>query len=356
MEFVDYLVVGQGLAGSLLALLLQERGRSVIVVDNDHRHAASRAAGGIINPITGKRLNRPALIDELLKRVFAVYPKIEAQLAVPLFQPQTVLRLLQNDEEAERWKHQSNLPEYREYLSNIPPRPFPLFRNKFGVFEVIQAAQLDIRRLILRAREFLLAQQSLVNEAFGYEDLKIFSDRIRWKRFTARYVIFCEGYRMAHNPYFNELELNPAKGETLTLATSDFAEDRIVQHGKWIFRNLAGEILAGTNYQWDLLDEEPTKAARREIEQAIRVFFVSDFEIADQRAGIRPVTRVDNRPVVGVHPRWPQLAILNGLGSKGALQAPLAAQELVSALEEGKPIVKEIDLCRPSLWNLLRRN
>jgi glycine oxidase len=356
MEFVDYLVVGQGLAGSVLALLLQERGRSVIVVDNDHRHAASRAAGGIINPITGKRLNRPALIDELLKRVFAVYPRIEAQLAVPLFQPQTVLRLLQNDEEAERWKHQSNRPEYREYLSNIPPRPFPLFRNKFGVFEVIQAAQLDIRHLILRAKEFLLAQQSLVNEPFGYEDLKIFSGRIRWKRFTARYAIFCEGYRMAHNPYFSELELNPAKGETLTLATSDFAEDRIVQHGKWIFRNLAGEILAGTNYQWDLLDEEPTKAARREIEQAIRVFFVSDFEIADQRAGIRPVTRVDNRPVVGVHPRWPQLAILNGLGSKGALQAPFAAQELVSALEEGKPILKEIDLCRPSLWNSVRRN
>jgi len=53
MEFVDYLVVGQGLAGSLLTLLLQERGRSVIVVDNDHRHAASRAAGGIINPPPG---------------------------------------------------------------------------------------------------------------------------------------------------------------------------------------------------------------------------------------------------------------------------------------------------------------
>jgi glycine oxidase len=356
MEFVDYLVVGQGLAGSLLALLLQERGRSVIVIDNDHRHAASRAAGGIINPITGKRLNRPAMIDELLQRAFTVYPRIEAQLAAPLFRRRTVLRLLQNDEEAERWRRQSRSLEYRKYLSNIPPSPFPLFRNNFGAFEVIQAAQLDIRRLILRVREFLLAQQSLVNQPFSYGNLNILRDRIRWERFTARYAIFCEGYRMVHNPYFSELELNPAKGEMLTLATSGFAEDRIVQHGKWIFRNLNGEVLAGTNYQWDRLDEEPTKAARNEIEQAIRQFFVSDFEIADQRAGVRPVVRVDNRPVVGVHPRWPQLAILNGLGSKGALQAPFAAEELVSALEEGKPILKEIDLCRPSLWNLARRN
>jgi glycine/D-amino acid oxidase-like deaminating enzyme len=246
--------------------------------------------------------------------------------------------------------------EYGKYLSNIPPSPFPLFRNNFGVFEVIQAAQLDIRRLILRVREFLLAQQSVVNELFSYGDLNIFRERIRWKRFTARYAIFCEGYRMVHNPYFSELELNPAKGETLTLATSGFAEDRIVQRGKWIFRNLNGEVLAGTNYQWDTLNEEPTKAARNEIEQAIREFFISDFEIADQRAGVRPVVRVDNRPVVGVHPRWTRLAIHNGLGSKGALQAPFAAQELVSALEEGKPILKEIDLCRPSLWNLARRN
>src|SRR5260370_14639941 len=157
---------------------------------------------------------------------------------------------------------------------------------------------------------------------------------------------------MACNPFFGEMELNPAKGETLTLATSDFTEDRIVQHGKWIFRNLAGEILAGTNYQWDSLDEKPTKAAKKEITRAIREFFISDFEIADQRAGVRPVTRVDNRPVVGVHPRWPRLAILNGLGSKGALQAPFAVQELVSALEERKPILKEIELCHLSLCKL----
>src|SRR5260370_38822509 len=126
---------------------MQERGRAVMVVDYDHCHAASRAAGGIINPITGKRLNRPALIDALLKRVFTVYPRIEAQLAVPLLRRRTVLRLLQNDEEAERWRRQSSLSEYREYLSDIPPHPFPLFRDKFDAFELTQSAPLYIRRL-----------------------------------------------------------------------------------------------------------------------------------------------------------------------------------------------------------------
>ena len=356
MEFVDYLVVGQGLAGSLVALLLLESGRSVVVIDNDHRHAASKAAGGIINPITGKRLNRPALIDQLMKSVFAVYPRIERKLGLSLFRSRPVLRLLQNVEERERWAQQSKLSEYRAYLSDSPPTPSPLFRNRFGGFEVKRAAQLDIRRLILGTREFLNVQQRLVQRPFRYDALTIFTDRIRWERFTARYAIFCEGYRMTHNPYFNQIELNPAKGETLTLASPDFSEDRIVQHGKWIFRNLGGEILAGTNYRWDTLDESPTEAARMEIEQSIREFFVSDFATIEQRAGVRAVIRADNRPVVGVHPQWPRLAILNGLGSKGALQAPLAAQELVAALEDGKPVAEEIDICRPSLWNSVRRN
>ena len=327
-----------------------------MVIDNAHQHAASRAAGGIINPITGRRLNRPVLITELMNRVFSVYPKIETQLGVPIFRQRTILRLLRNHEELQRWNRQSKLPEYREYLSSNPPSPLPQFQSRFGFFEVRQAAQLDIRRLILRTREFLLAQQSLVDRPFCHADLNIFSDRIRWKQFTARYAIFCEGYRMTGNPYFTAIDLNPAKGETLTLATSDFAEDRIVQHGKWIFRSSAGEILAGTNYRWNSLDEKPTESAKKEIEQAIREFFVSDFDTVEQRAGVRPVIRADNRPVVGIHPRWPRLAILNGLGSKGALQAPLAAQELVAALEERKPILKEIDVCRPSLWNSVRPN
>jgi len=137
------------------------------------------------------------LIDELLKRVFAVYPRIEAQLAVPLFRQRTVLRLLQSGEEQNAgdanlacWNTVNTCPIFRQAIPAVP--------KQFGVFEVIQAAQLDIRRLILRVREFLLAQQSVVMSC-SVTGSKYFRERIRWKRFTARYAIFCEGYRMAHN-------------------------------------------------------------------------------------------------------------------------------------------------------------
>jgi glycine oxidase len=98
------------------------------------------------------------------------------------------------------------------------------------------------------------------------------------------------------------------------------------------------------------LNEEPTPEARAQIEVAIREFIKIDFKVIGQSAGVRPVVKVDNRPIVGRHPQHPRLAILNGLGSKGALQAPFAANQLIAYLETGTLVHPEFDVCRKSLW------
>ena len=52
----DFLIVGQGVAGSLLAWFLLHAGKSVVVVDDGHKHAASITSLGLINPVIGVRL------------------------------------------------------------------------------------------------------------------------------------------------------------------------------------------------------------------------------------------------------------------------------------------------------------
>jgi glycine oxidase len=173
---------------------------------------------------------------------------------------------------------------------------------------------------------------------------------VEWHDVRAQYVIFCEGYRMTENPYFNAIRLNPAKGEVLTLEAPDFNDPRIVQCGKWIFRSLSGEILAGTTYSWDQLDENATSEAKDQIRRGMQSFCKFDFAVTDHRAGVRAVTKADNRPIVGVHPNWPRLAILNGFGSKGALQVPFSARQLLENLEQNEYLHSEIAVCRPSLW------
>ena len=62
---IDYLIVGQGLAGSALAWELMQRGRSVVVYDERVRNRASAFAAGIFNPITGKYMTKAWLADTI---------------------------------------------------------------------------------------------------------------------------------------------------------------------------------------------------------------------------------------------------------------------------------------------------
>jgi len=350
MQAVDYLIVGQGLAGSVLAALLLERGRSFLVVDDNHRTAASKAAGGIINPITGKRLNRPALIGQLLQEAFSTYPRIEQLLGGALFSRRNVLRLFTDSLEQQRWEMKRQLPDYEQYVSATYPEVPANLAGTHGAFEIIFAGQLDIRELIRKVRSLLQAQERLLEAPFDYEGLRISSEVVAWRDIQAKYVIFCEGYRMSENPYFNTIKLNPAKGEVLTLEAPGFHDSRVIQCGKWIFRNVSGDILAGTTYSWDRFDETPTGDAKDQIRRGIQRFCKFGFEVTGHRAGVRAVTKVDNRPIVGVHPKWPRLAILNGLGSKGALQVPFSARQLLENLERNEYLHPEIAVCRPSLW------
>jgi hypothetical protein len=68
-----YLIVGQGLAGTLLAFSLLEKGEEVLIAD-DYAHAsASQVAAGMWNPVTFKRLAASWLVQKNdFRRVFFI--------------------------------------------------------------------------------------------------------------------------------------------------------------------------------------------------------------------------------------------------------------------------------------------
>jgi glycine oxidase len=350
VDEVDYIIVGQGLAGSLLACLLRMQRKRVLVIDNAHRTAASLSAAGIINPITGKRLNRPYLIDQLLEHAFVIYPQVERFLGAAFFRRRKVLRLLECEAEQRQWRERLATGEYAKYIGSIDCPPFSYKGPWLGGFEIAQAAQLDVPAFLRRANSVLATEDALLESEFDYEELRFSPHAVHWRQRTAKAVIFCEGYKLNRNPFFKSIQLNPAKGELLTLRAPGFDDDRIIQRGKWLYRASADELKAGTTYRWDQLDETPTIAGRKEIEDSIRQFANIDYKVVDHRAGVRPVIRVDNRPVIGTHPENNRIAIFNGLGSKGALQAPFAAVQLISYLERSQTIHPEFDVCRKSLW------
>jgi glycine oxidase len=344
------MIVGQGLAGSLVACLLEMQGKSVLVIDNAHRTSASLAAAGIMNPITGKRLNRPYLVDELLRIAFDIYPRVEQFLNAHFFQRRNVLRILKSEDESRQWKRRLASGEYAKYLGSATVSGADYVEHGYGGFEIAQAGLLDVPGFVRKSRDWLFCAKKLAESNFLYGELEPTENYVRWRDYIAKAIIFCEGYQLSRNPFFNSIALNPVKGEVLTVRAVNFRDNRIVQHEKWLLRTLSGEIKAGTTYTWNELDETPSRAARVEIEGSLRRLVRFDFEVVHQGAGVRPVIKTDNRPIVGIHPLQRRVAVLNGLGSKGVLQAPFAARQLLAYLEAGEPIHRDFDVCRKSLW------
>jgi glycine oxidase len=209
---VDYLIVGQGLAGSMVACLLEMQGKNVLVIDNAHRKGASLAAAGIMNPITGKRLNRPHLVDQLLQMAFETYPRVERFLGGPIFQRRSVLRILKSEDETKQWKLRLASGEYAKYLGSTAVTDAEFVENRHGGFEVAQAGLLDVPGFVRRTRDRLLLANKLIESNFEYGELRPSKEHVRWGDYTVNAVIFCEGYQMMHTRFSIRLRSILRKG------------------------------------------------------------------------------------------------------------------------------------------------
>src|ERR1700748_2767938 len=87
----DVLIVGQGICGTFLSLELERAGLSYVVIDEERPFTASRVAAGLINPVTGRRIVKTWMIDELLPFALQAYGQMGTALGVPLVRPAKVL-------------------------------------------------------------------------------------------------------------------------------------------------------------------------------------------------------------------------------------------------------------------------
>jgi glycine oxidase len=145
------LIVGQGLAGTLLAWALERAGRSFVIADAGHAMAASRAAAGIINPITGRRLVKSWRIDELLPLARSAYCEMEAELGVALWREMRVRR---------RFRDERERRVFAEKAARGDLAPFAGDADETG-FWITPAARVDVPALLTAARRRWLAEGKL---------------------------------------------------------------------------------------------------------------------------------------------------------------------------------------------------
>jgi len=333
----EVLIVGQGLAGSLLAWHLLQRNTRLIVVDDQHRHSASLVAAGLINPITGKRLVKSWNVEQCLPAAMNFYRMLETQWQKPVYHQKTILRLFASQQERELWARRRLQPDYQCYLGNAAG----------DGFHILQSGYLNTRDLLLGIRDVLRQRGCFIDACVDYEDITFHSQEVRWRHISAKRIIFCEGHGISNNPWFNALPLQPAQGEILTLKVAAPLPKSIINSGKWLLPIDAQTAKVGATFQWQPLDSIPTAKGKQELLDACQRLWPASpvLEVLDHACGVRPGTR-DKKPFIGMHPRIPQIGVFNGFGAKGALLIPYYAERFANYLSGSSQLPEETDIMR----------
>ncbi len=320
------LIVGQGLAGTVLGWTLERAGIAFEIADAGHAGAASRVGAGIINPITGQRIVKSRGVDELLPRALAVYRAMEAQWGVSLVRAMRVRRFFNDDRERRVFAEKNATGELAPYAGEADAEGF----------WIEGAARIDMATLITTARTRWRA------------DGRLREERIEPLKAMARHdtVILCTGAEDCGGLAWGEAKCLRATGEILTLAVSGLAPEVILNRGHWVLPTAEGFAKVGATYTREGEMLAGGASAREELMlSARRLLGTRAFTVEAQESGVR-VTSPDRYPLAGRNSCEPRLGIFNGLGSKGALLAPWLAHQWVNHLTDGVPFDPAVAMTR----------
>jgi glycine oxidase len=344
---IDFIVVGQGLAGSALALQLLKRNKKILVIDRIKANSPSRIAVGLFNPITGRHMIKTWMADRLFPYLHQFYQEAEALTQNRFFYPTSLYRPFATIEEQNEWMAKSADPVYHGYIEDIFAKPArACTKDPFGGLLLKRCGYLDTIRYIESVRMLIEAKGILLDEFFQEEQLSIDGQSVRYRDYEASAVIFCQG--MESNKWFKWVPVLPLKGETIRIQC-DHLENIIVNRGVYAVPvNQNGLWRVGATYSWT--DQAPgiTDVAREELTSKLNDLVSFNYKVLDQEWGIRPTTH-DRRPILGRHPEHKELYIFNGMGPKGVSLSPYFSEILLQSIENHQSLNKDVNIERYKL-------
>jgi glycine/D-amino acid oxidase-like deaminating enzyme len=344
MKF-DFIIIGQGLAGTFLSWNLINAGKTVLVIDESQPHTASKIASGVINPVTGRRIVRTWEIEKLMPFAVDAYMRIGRELNASLIRQCNILDFHPTPQM--KIAFHERVPFEKEYLRL--PSDENIWRNyfeyHFGFGEIDPCWLIDINTLLVNWRNKLHAGQFLLEEKLDSSLLIPAPESISYKDYTAEKIFFCDGVAGFDNPYFKLLPYARNKGEALIVEIPGLPRDHIFKQGLNIVPWKNELFWIGSSYEWEFSDTNPSENFRKKTEQHLQNWLKLPFKVLDHVASERPAN-MERRPFAGLHPVMPSVGILNGMGTKGCTLAPYFAAQICAFLVNGTPIEPLADVGR----------
>ena len=321
----DILILGQGLAGTWLAWELERAGIPFAVVDSGDPAAASRVSAGIINPITGRRLVKSWRVESLLPAARAAYRELEAALGITVWHDVRIRREFADEVERRTFEKKKFAGELGPFAGDADHDGFWIERAA----RVECGALLDAARARWQAQGRLRAATADIAVEAGRHDL----------------VVDCTGLAGTRAARFSFVPWEFSKGEMLEIAVDGLAPDVVLNRRHWVLPVGPATAWVGATHEPGVCDITASAAARVLLEASAQALLDRPFCITGQRAGVR-VNLPDKLPVAGRHPDALRCGLINGLGAKGVLLAPMLARQWVNHLTEGVAFDPAVDVAR----------
>lgn len=323
----DVVILGQGLAGTVLGCELERAGVRFTIVDAGHALAATPVAAGIVNPVTGRRIVPTWRATALVPEARACFRRIGEMLGVTLWHDLRVWRSYADDRERAAAHEKHARGELAPFVDEVGA----------SGFWIRGAARVDVERLVGAARARWSAAGLLSEgrpapaEASG----------------GPATVIDCRGRFAAEDEAWAWVPWEFSHGEVLGVKVEGLDPEVILNRRKWVAPVAPGFARVGATHEPGRRDGRPSAEGRAELVSHAMELLGAErpFEVAEHRAGVRVHVR-DKRPVAGRHPNHPRLGLINALGGKGALWSPLLARLWVEHLVAGTPFDAEVDVAR----------
>lgn len=265
MKQVDFIIVGLGLAGLAFARELEKNNKSFIVFENDSQNS-SKVAGGMYNPVILKRFTPVWDAKQQLEVALPFYKELEDLLQNKYDIPQSIGRLFTSIEEQNNWFATCDHPLLSEYM--IPEVDTTIYNGidaPFGYGRVEKTGRIDAKKLLDDYRKYLSEKDYLIVEGFDYSELDLSNNSILYKEINARKIVFCEGFGIKRNPFFNYLPMQEAKGELITIHAPELEIDFILKSAVFILPLGNHRFLVGATFNWKDKTNEPSKEGKEEL-------------------------------------------------------------------------------------------
>lgn len=343
---VDYIIVGQGLAGSAVALQLLDRGKRIMVFDEFKKNSASRVAAGLFNPVTGQNPVRTWMAETLFPYLANFYARAETLTQKKFFHPIPIYRPFASVHEQNEWMGKSADAAYSYFIEEISTEScYADANDPYGGLLLKHSGFLHTSSYLGAVQELLRARDSFNDHNFDSKKVVLHQDGVAYDDLHARAIIFCQGDRGMENEFFKNLPIRPLKGETLTIKT-EFQRQVILNRGVYMVPDgVSGQFKVGATYRQKDLTRSVSEEGKQELKEKLAQLLRTPFEVIGEDWGVRPTTS-DRRPLLGKHPEHESLIIFNGLGTKGVSLAPYFSDVLIRWLEKSGSLTNDVVLTR----------